>query len=90
MKKIIDHSKLFRKLMLKGAELKKQQKANGSYKRQAESARQATKEQQITEPSQNEEESKPVPTQESEPEAAADFCDGKLSKKQKLNQKKKR
>jgi len=32
-----------------------------------------------------------VPTQESEQEAAAgDFCDGKLSKKQKLNQKKKR
>lgn len=41
-----------------------------------------------TEPSQNEEESQPVPTQESEPEAAGgagEFGDGKLSKKRKLN-----
>lgn len=45
MKKIIDHSKLFRKLMLKGEALKKQQKANGWHKRHAESARQAIKEQ---------------------------------------------
>ena len=77
--------------MIKSAALKKQQKANGILKQNEGSHGVLTKE-NVTEPSQNDDECKPIPTQESEQEVpvGGDDCDGKLSKKQKLNQKKKR
>lgn len=78
--------------MIKSAALKKKQKADAARK-QTENSKPTLNTDHGTEPSQNEEDSKPVPTQESEQDAVGgpgDFGDGKLSKKQKLNQKKKR
>ena len=89
-KKMADTSKLFRKLIIKNAAIKKQLKGNAKNK-----DKKATKDDtsNINTDRQNlpEDSGKHIATQESEQEPNAPSGEeGKLSKRQKLNQKKKR